>query len=81
MTGPRIIDVTPSQRDVAAELAADGASDQDIAERLGLTYGTVRQHVHGLLVATGCANRTHLAVALLRGRIRLRARDRRRDAA
>jgi DNA-binding NarL/FixJ family response regulator len=76
---PPVVFITYAQRAVIAELCADGASDDTIAERLGVTRNTIRTHLRILRQATGYHDRTALAVALLRGRIRLRTVSRPRD--
>ena len=49
------------ERDVAA-LIAGGLSNKEIATRLHIALGTVKDHVHNMLEKTGLANRTALAV-------------------
>ena len=68
----RVATVTRAQAAVIAELACDGAGNAQIAERLGITEHTVKTHLKNALRACGCANRAELAVALLRGRLKLR---------
>ena len=57
--------LTPRVREVAG-LVAEGLRDQQIADRLGLSVRTVGRHVSTALRATGCRNRTELAVRLRR---------------
>lgn len=73
----RIAVVTPAQADVIAELACDGPTNRQIGERLGITEDTVKRHIRDALSRTGYDNRTALAVALLRGQLRLRTTDNR----
>ena len=53
------------QREVLAQLAL-GKSNQEIAEALGISTGTVKTHVHTVLTLIGARNRTH--AALIAGR-------------
>jgi DNA-binding NarL/FixJ family response regulator len=53
--------LTPRQQDVAA-LVACGLSNKQIARRSGITVGTVKDHVHAILRATGCRSRAELIV-------------------
>jgi LuxR family maltose regulon positive regulatory protein len=56
-----------SQREIEVlRLMAQGASNQDIAEKLFITIGTVKSHINHILVKLGAHNRTE-AVALARG--------------
>lgn len=48
------------------EAVADGLDNAEIAERLFLSEGTVRNHVSAILAKLGLRNRTGLAVAYLR---------------
>ncbi len=58
-------DLTPREREVLALLAA-GLSNQDIAERLVLSVGTVRLHVSNILAKLGAPNRTSAAIIALK---------------
>ena len=55
--------LSPREREVS-ELVADGRSNKDIADRLHISLGTVKDHVHNILEKTQCANRTALALAV-----------------
>lgn len=57
-------DMSPRTLEVAA-LAARGATDDQIAYRLGITRPTVQLHMHNALTATGTTSRVHLAVTLI----------------
>ena len=57
---------TVGQYRVLVELCRDGASDREIGKRLFLTENTVKCHIKRLLAKTPFANRTELAVAILR---------------
>jgi DNA-binding CsgD family transcriptional regulator len=54
--------LSPRERDVAA-LVADGLSNKQIARRLGLTVGSVKDHVHRILTKTKLTNRAAVAAA------------------
>lgn len=54
-------DLTPREREVLALLAA-GMSNNEIAERLVLSVGTVRLHVSNVLAKLGAPNRTSAAI-------------------
>ncbi len=57
-----------SQREMeVVELIAQGYSNQEIADRLCLSNGTVRNHVSLILEKTGLAHRTQIAVQYLNG--------------
>jgi DNA-binding NarL/FixJ family response regulator len=58
------VKLTPRQRGVAA-LIAQGLTNLEIAERLGLAEGTVKLHIANALHETGLRNRVELAVAWL----------------
>ena len=53
--------LTPRQREVAA-LIARGLTNQQIADRLVLTKGTVANHVEHILGRLGASSRTRIAV-------------------
>ncbi|MES2343638.1 MAG: response regulator transcription factor, partial [Pseudomonadota bacterium] len=53
------------QLEVLAQVAL-GKSNQEIAEALGISVGTVKTHVHTVLTLIGARNRTH--AALIAGR-------------
>jgi DNA-binding CsgD family transcriptional regulator len=59
----RFDSLTPRQRDVVP-LMAEGLQNKEIAKRLGMAEGTVRVHVHAVIRALGCRNRTEVAVAV-----------------
>lgn len=54
---PLLDGLSPREREVAV-LLAEGLSNKAIARRLGVTIGTVKDHVHRVLGATGCGSRT-----------------------
>ena len=51
----------PYQRELAA-LVAEGLSNEEIADMLGVTYGAVAKGLARIYARTGIANRTELAV-------------------
>lgn len=57
--------LTPREREVLKLLAA-GLSNNEIAERLFLSAGTVRLHVSNILSKLGAANRTSAAVIAMK---------------
>jgi DNA-binding CsgD family transcriptional regulator len=50
------------ERDVV-RLVAEGHSNRQVAEALCISIDTVKHHLTHALVATGCSNRTQLAIA------------------
>lgn len=80
MTAPerRIVVLTPAQRAVLGELTRDGAIDDVIAARLGVTRMTVRSHMKKIVMAfgySGNGSRTAVVVDCLRGRVLVRVVD------
>jgi DNA-binding CsgD family transcriptional regulator len=57
------LDLTPREVEVA-KLIADGLSNKEIAQRLGITLLTAKDHVHRILEKTGLPNRAAVAVAI-----------------
>ncbi len=55
--------LTNRRRQVAA-LVCQGLSNREIAEKLGLTVGTVKVHLHAMYEKLDIHNRTELATAL-----------------
>ncbi len=49
------------RQDQIARLAATGASNKQIARELGITYGTVGQHMKAIFDRLGIRSRTVLA--------------------
>lgn len=58
-------ELTPRENEIA-RLIAEGLSNQQIAERLFLSNGTVRNHISAILEKTGLEHRTQIAVMWLR---------------
>lgn len=65
----RTVELTPRERDVARELAFDGATNEEIADRLEVSVHTVASHLKAVYMKTGIRNRAGLAVALVRKRV------------
>jgi two-component system NarL family response regulator len=62
--------LTPRQLDTL-RLVVAGRSNQEIAERLNITEGTVKAHVKAILSKFGARDRAHAAaIALKRGIVR-----------
>jgi two-component system nitrate/nitrite response regulator NarL len=55
--------LTDRRRQVAS-LACDGLSNRQIADKLGVTEGTVKIHLHAIYEKLGVDSRTQLAIAL-----------------
>lgn len=72
MTATRVIRVTEREAQVAYALIYDGAPNDIIARRLGISVETVKHHVKRLSAKVETNNRTALAVAILRGDVVLR---------
>ncbi len=58
-------ELTPRETEIV-RLIAEGLSNQQIAERLFLSNGTVRNHISTILEKTGLEHRTQIAVMWLR---------------
>jgi DNA-binding NarL/FixJ family response regulator len=67
----RSVSQTPlTEREVQIlRLIADGTNNLDIADRLGLSLGTVKGHVRDILDKLQAADRTHAAVIGLKRRL------------
>jgi len=63
---PVLARLSRRERDVA-ELIAEGLGNKQIAGRLGLSLGTVKDYVHHILKKTGLSNRAAIAAALSGG--------------
>ena len=64
-------DLTEREREVL-RLVADGRANKQIAHELGISEGTVKSHVNGVMSKLGAASRTDAAlIALRRGLLRL----------
>ncbi len=57
--------LTEREMEILIELAR-GATDADIAQKLVVTEGTVKTHVHNILRKQGCRNRTQAVANALR---------------
>lgn len=63
--GELFAELTPRELEVV-RLIADGLSNRQIAERLFLSNGTVRNHISTILEKTGLEHRTQIAVEWLK---------------
>lgn len=63
--GELFAELSPRELDVV-RLIAEGLSNRQIAERLYLSNGTVRNHISAILEKTGLEHRTQLAVMWLK---------------
>lgn len=61
MTAAQPLKLTTRQREVMA-LVADGMTDGEVAEAMGLTHSTVRTYVQSAMKANGAPTRVALAV-------------------
>jgi two-component system, OmpR family, sensor kinase len=59
--GEEVAQLTPRQRDVAVCLA-EGLSNEELADRLGITPGTAANHIEHILDRLGFKRRTQIAV-------------------
>lgn len=57
--------LTDKQREVMA-LIAEGASDKEAADQLGVSFHTIRAHVQNALTANDLTSRLRLAVLIER---------------
>src|SRR5690349_3852407 len=57
--------LSPREREVAM-LIAEGSSNKEIAQRLGISVATVKDHVHHILEKTGLPSRTAMLARLTR---------------
>lgn len=58
--------LTPTERLIVEELAADGCSNYVIAQRVGLSERTVRWYLNSIMRKTGTYNRTQVVLWWLR---------------
>ncbi|HET7315856.1 MAG TPA: response regulator transcription factor [Sphingomicrobium sp.] len=57
----RGVSLSPRERELV-QLVRRGLRNRDIAEKLGITEGTVKVYLHSVFEKTGVANRTELAI-------------------
>lgn len=62
---PKLGELSARENEVA-KLITRGYSNQKIANRLGIAIGTVKIHVHQILLKAGKRSRLELAVATLK---------------
>ncbi|MDR1798902.1 MAG: response regulator transcription factor [Bifidobacteriaceae bacterium] len=63
---PRLAELSEREREIAA-LVAEGLDNHEIAGRLYMSEGTVRNHISAILAKLNLKNRTQLAVLHYRG--------------
>jgi DNA-binding NarL/FixJ family response regulator len=63
---PRFVPALTSRERTILQLIAEGASNEDIAERLHFGHGTIKLYVRGILGKFGTSNRTVAAVDAVR---------------
>jgi DNA-binding NarL/FixJ family response regulator len=73
------VGLTARRRQVAT-LVRRGLSNREIAEKLGLAEGTVKQHVHAIHEKLKIHFRTELVIALMK-QVRVRGRRKRKAQA
>jgi DNA-binding NarL/FixJ family response regulator len=56
------VTLTRSQVRVLVELSRDGATNRQIAERLGVTEQNIKFHLMNIMALVGCKTRTALAL-------------------
>lgn len=59
-------ELSPRQREVLALIAA-GYTNPSIATQLGITLGTVKNHVDAIFQRLGAENRSHAVVLAMQG--------------
>lgn len=74
-----MIFISPRECDVLNELVTDGATNNQIAQRLCLSEDTIKTHVKSLLGKTRCNHRTELVVRTMRDQFRFVVRHSNRD--
>ena len=60
----RAENLTPRQREVAGMLCSTGLSYKELADKLDMSFGTVRKHVENIYRRIGVHSRAELTVAL-----------------
>ncbi|WP_040206765.1 response regulator [Neobacillus jeddahensis] len=60
--------LTEREQEILQEMAY-GLRNEEIAQKLVISEGTVKSHVHRVLQKLGCADRTHAVVTALRNRM------------
>ncbi len=63
VNAPWLAGLSPRERQIVL-LVADGLANKEIAQRLSISVGTVKDHVHQILVKTGLSNRAALAAGV-----------------
>lgn len=57
--------LTPRER-MVAELVAQGRSNPEVAQALGISLSTAKQNLANVMIKWNCANRTQVAVEAIR---------------
>lgn len=65
MAKTKELKLTDRQREIFARLA-DGQTDREAAEEMGISHATVRKHIQTALETNGIASRLRLAVLIER---------------
>lgn len=66
--GEKRAELTPREADIAACIA-EGLNNKQIAERLFLSEGTVKNHISVILQKSGLEHRTQIAISRLKGEL------------
>jgi len=72
MVEKKLVELTRRERQVLGELTRDGANNQQIADRLGLSIDTVKTYMVRMHRKFEVDNRTALVVECLKGRVIVR---------
>lgn len=60
--------LSPKQREIL-QLMSNGLCDKEIAQQVGIAYGTVRNHVDKINLKLCATNRTHAVALAIRNNI------------
>jgi two-component system, NarL family, nitrate/nitrite response regulator NarL len=60
----RVLQRLSARQQTVARLLEEGLTNADIAARLGISIATVKDHVHRILVQSGCKSRAALVAAM-----------------
>lgn len=74
-----VMEVTPAQLRVLHQFLQDGATNQEIGQRLFIAEDTVKSHMKALLLAAGVRTRSQLMAQIMRDKVRVVIRDSLRD--
>lgn len=59
-------ELTPRLKEMCLLLVSDHTTNAELAEAIGVSQETIKQHMHAALVITGMGNRTELALYVIR---------------